>query len=59
MPKERIPCKCLSIIMINSIIKANKKYYPQTLLEEFKYLQENIKKNWKLSWRRNRKKWIR
>ena len=45
MPKERIPCKCLSIIMINSIIKANKKYYPQTLLEEFKYLQENIKKN--------------
>ena len=44
MPKERIPCKCLSIIMINSIIKANKKYYPQTLLEEFKYLQENIKK---------------
>ena len=38
MPKERIPCKCLSIIMINSIIKANKKYYPQTLLEEFKYL---------------------
>ena len=44
MPKERIPCKCLSIIMINSIIKANKKYYPQTLLEEFKYLQEKIKK---------------
>ena len=43
MPKEKAPCKCLSIIMINSVIKANKKYYPQTLLEECKYTQENIK----------------
>ena len=34
MPKEKAPCKCLSIIMIDSAIKANKKYYPQTLLEE-------------------------
>ena len=32
--KEKEPCKCLSIIMLNSVIKANKKYYPQTLLEE-------------------------
>ena len=29
--------------MIDSVIKANKKYYPQTLLEECKYTQENIK----------------
>ena len=29
--------------MIDSAIKANKKYYPQTLLEEFKYIQEKIK----------------
>ena len=29
--------------MIDSAIKANKKYYPQTLLEEFKYMQEKIK----------------
>ena len=43
MPKEKAPCKCLSIIMIDSVIKANKKYYPQTLLEECKYLQEKIK----------------
>ena len=28
MPKEKAPCKCLSIIMIDSVIKANKKYYP-------------------------------
>ena len=43
MPKEKAPCKCLSIIMLNSVIKANKRYYPQTLLEESKYVQEKIK----------------
>ena len=42
MPKEKAPCKCLSIIMIDSVIKANKKYYPQTLLEECKYVQVKI-----------------
>ena len=29
--------------MIDSVIKANKKYYFQTLLEEYKYVQEKIK----------------
>ena len=29
--------------MLDSVIKANKKYYPQTLLEECKYIQEKIK----------------
>ena len=29
--------------MIDSVIKANKKYYPQTPLEECKYIQERIK----------------
>ena len=43
MLKEKAPCKCLSIIIISSVIKANKKYYPQTLLEECKYTQEKIK----------------
>ena len=43
MPKEKAPCKCLSIIMVDSVIKANKKYYPQTLLEGCKYVQEEIK----------------
>ena len=43
MPKEKEPCKCLSIIMIDSVIKTNKKYYPQTLLKECKYTQEKIK----------------
>ena len=41
--KEKAPCKCLSIIMLDSVIKANKKYYLQTSLEECKYLQEKIK----------------
>ena len=43
VPTEKTPCKCLSIIMIDSVIKANKKYYPRTLLEECKYIQEKIK----------------
>ena len=42
MPKQKVPCKCLSITMLDSIIKANKKYYPQTLLEECKYVQVKI-----------------
>ena len=29
--------------MLDSVIKANKKYYPQTLLEERKYVEEKIK----------------
>ena len=43
MPKGKAPCKCLSIIMLDSVIKASKNYYPQTLLEECKYEQEKIK----------------
>ena len=42
MPKEKTPCKCLSIIMLDSV-KAKKKYYSQTLLQECKYEQERIK----------------
>ena len=42
MPKERAPCKYLSIIMLDSVIKANKKYYRETFLEECKYMQEKI-----------------
>ena len=43
MPKEKSQCKCLSIIILDSVIKANKKYYPQIFLEECKYVQEKIK----------------
>ena len=43
MLKEKAPCKCLSITMLDSVIEANEKYYPQTFLEECKYVQEKIK----------------
>ena len=41
--KEKAPCKCLSIIMLDSVIKVNKKYYHQTFLEECKYVQEKLR----------------
>ena len=40
--KENSSYECLSLIMIDSAIRVNKKCYPQTLLEECKY---EIKKN--------------
>ena len=43
MPKEDAPCKYLSIIILDFVIKRNKKYYPQKRLEECKYVQEKIK----------------
>ena len=42
VPKENASYKCLSIIILDSVIRVNKKYYPQTLLEECKYV---IRKN--------------
>ena len=43
IPKEKSPCKCLSIIILDSVNKTSKKYYPQIFLEEYKYAQEKIK----------------
>ena len=40
--KENASYKCLSLIVLDSVIRASKKYYLQTLLEECKY---EIKKN--------------
>ena len=42
-PNEKIPCKCLSIITLDSVTEAYENYYPQTFLEECKYLQEKLK----------------
>ena len=42
VPKENAPYKCLSLIMLDSVIRVSKQYYHQTLLEECKY---EIKKN--------------
>ena len=43
MLKEKVPCKCLSITMLDSVVESDEKYYPQTFLEECKYVQEKIK----------------
>ena len=45
MPEEKVPNKCLSIIVLDSVIYANEKYHPQTFLEERKYIKEKIKIN--------------
>ena len=42
IPKENVSYKYLPLIMIDAVIRTNKRYYPQTLLEECKY---EIKKN--------------
>ena len=43
MSNEKAACKCLSIIMLDSVIKVTKQYYPQTFLEECKYELKKIK----------------
>ena len=40
VPEEKIPYKCLSIIVLDSVIKTDNKYYPQTFLEECVYKQQ-------------------
>ena len=43
VPKDKIPHKCLSIIILDSILYPYEKYHPQIFLEECKYTEENIK----------------
>ena len=43
MPEEKIPHKCLSLLILDSVLYANEKYHPQIFLEECKYIKENIK----------------
>ena len=43
VPEENASYKCLSLIMLDSVITVNKKYYPQTLFEECKYVIRNNK----------------
>ena len=46
VPKENAPYKYLSLIMLDSVIRVNKKYHPQTLLEDCKYvIRKNKMKN--------------
>ena len=41
-PRENVPCNCLFVIMLESVINMGKKYHPETFLEQCKY---EIKKN--------------
>ena len=43
IPEEKVPRKCLSIIILDSIIYAYEKYHLQIFLEECKYMKENVK----------------
>ena len=43
LPEKIKLCKCVSLISLDSIIKINKKYYPQTLLQECVYKLINKK----------------
>ena len=43
VPKENSSYKSLSLIMLDSVIRVTKMYYPQTLLKECKYKTKNNK----------------
>ena len=46
MPKQRVPHDCYSLIILDSIIRRNDKYFPQSILEECKYkIKKSKKKN--------------
>ena len=45
VPEEKILHKCLSIIILDSILYAYEKYYPQIFLEECKYAKESDSDN--------------
>ena len=42
-PKGDSSYKCLSLIMLDSVVKVGKKYYPQVFLEESKYIKRKNK----------------
>ena len=35
--KENVSCRCFLMIMLDSVIRLGKKYYPETLLEKCNY----------------------
>ena len=43
IPEENVPHKCLSMIILDSVLYTYEKYFPQTFLEEYKYMKENMK----------------
>ena len=45
IPEEKLQHRCLSIIILDSVIYGYEKYYPQLFLEECKYAKTNVKAN--------------
>ena len=46
VPKENASYDCLLLITLDSVVRVNKKYYPQTFLEECKYkIRKNKREN--------------
>ena len=43
IPKRDSSYKCLSLIMLDSVVKVGKKHYPQVFLEECKYVKRKNK----------------
>ena len=43
IPEEKVPHKCLSIIILDSVPYAYERYHSQIFLEECKYAKEDIK----------------
>ena len=43
VPKADFLCKCLSLIMLDPVVKIGKKYYPQVFSEECKYVKRKNK----------------
>ena len=41
--EEKIPHKCLLVIILHSVIYAYEKYYPQKFLEGCKYVKTNVR----------------
>ena len=43
MPKEGSQCICLSVVLIDSVYRTGKNYYPQGVLEECIYVVKEKK----------------
>ena len=43
IPKEGFQCICLSVILIDSVFRTGKNYYPQVFIEECKYVVKEKK----------------
>ena len=42
VPKENIHCTCIACVTIDSVMRMDKKYFPQVYLEECKYNTKKI-----------------